>query len=198
MKFEDLSQLASWLSKDYASEIFKLLMIYPTISASEAAARLSLHIKTAQDILEGLERAGILGRKEIYERKRPYFRYFLKQKRIKIDCDLKGLADQKSKEGLLNKKIHEKKNAPAHFTSSTKSNTLSSVTLITGKGRNKKERRINLTESQGRFLFQLPFPTEPPKTILSLLKKTGILEESVDEVLDIVEVLRDHKVINLI
>lgn len=197
MKFEDLSHLSSFLSKDYASEFFRLLQIYPTLSASEAAARLSLHIKTAQDFLEGLEKAGILGRKEIYERKRPYFRYYLKQKRIRIDCDLEALNTNENKETLKNK-INEKKNGPAIFTSSTKSQALSSVTLITGDGRNKKERKINLTENQGRFLFFLPFPTEPPKTIVSLLKKAKVPEEGFNEVLDIIGVLRDHKVINFV
>jgi len=198
MRFEDLSQMASYLSKDYASEFFKLLQIYPALSASEAAARLSLHIKTAQDFLEGLEKAGILGRNEVYERKRPYFRYFLKQKKIKINCDLKELVGSDDKEALKNKKINEKKNGPAHFTSSAKSQILSSVTLITGQGRNKKERKINLTENQGRFLFFLPFPTEPPKAISSLMKKAGVSEESFNEVLDIIGVLRDHKVINVV
>jgi len=198
MKFEILSRLAWFLSKEYAIEFLRLLQVYPSLSASESAARLSIHIKTAQDFLEGLENAGILGRKEIVEKKRPYFRYFLRQDRIKIDCDLKDLIDNKNRVELLNRKVKENKNAPAHFASSSKSKRLSSVSLILGEGRSRKERKISLTENQGRFLFFLPFPTEPPLGVRAVLKKADIEEQNIDEVLDIVEVLRDHKVINVV
>ena len=54
MDFKQAAILGSFISKDYAEDIFELLVNYQAISASEAAARLNLHIKTAQDFLEAL------------------------------------------------------------------------------------------------------------------------------------------------
>ena len=54
MNFHTAAKYASLLSKDYAEDIFRLLVNYQAISASEVATRLNLHIKTAQDFLEAL------------------------------------------------------------------------------------------------------------------------------------------------
>ena len=109
MDFNSLSKLSSLLSRAFSEDILRLLLIYNDISASEAASRLDQHIKTAQDFLEGLASLGILEKKEVYEGKRPYFRYKLRQKTIKIDFDLNGLYDFSEVGNLLNKKIRERK-----------------------------------------------------------------------------------------
>src|SRR5512136_2181269 len=88
MDFRTAARYASLLSKDYAEDVFALLVNYQAISASEVAARLNLHIKTAQDFLESLAQLGILSKEEVFEKKRPYYRYALRQGRILIDIDL--------------------------------------------------------------------------------------------------------------
>ena len=62
MDFNTASKLSSLISKDYAEDFFKLLVMYQDISASEAASRLNLHTKTAQDFLEGLDSFGIVSK----------------------------------------------------------------------------------------------------------------------------------------
>jgi len=54
MKFEEVSKIANFLARDYAADFLRLLVVYKTISASEAAPLLEIHIKTAQDFLDGL------------------------------------------------------------------------------------------------------------------------------------------------
>ena len=54
MDFAAARRLGACLSRDYADEFFRLLVNYRDISASEAASRLGLHIRTAQDFLEAL------------------------------------------------------------------------------------------------------------------------------------------------
>ena len=73
MNFETAAKLHSFLSKSYAQAIFELLVTYRDISASEAASRLSLHIRTVQDFLETLTQLGIPSRQEVRENKRPIF-----------------------------------------------------------------------------------------------------------------------------
>ena len=96
MDFNKASQLGVSLSKDYAEDFFKLLVNYQDISASEAASRLSLHIQTAQDFLENLADLKIVKKTEVFEKKRPYYRYTLNQTSIKIDLDLISSLPDKS------------------------------------------------------------------------------------------------------
>jgi len=196
MDFQTLSKLASLLSKPFAQEFFRLLLIYRTISASEAASRLNLHIKTAQDFLEGLETLGIVTKEEVFEKKRPYFRYALMNKKIKVEFDLEQLKMAHENERALDTIwIKEKKKANCVFKSSPRGDVISSITLFSGKSRGKEERKIILTESQGRFLYYLPFPTEAPQSIRHILKKASLDVSYADEILDIVRFLSDRHVI---
>ena len=91
MDFKRAATFGSYISKDYAEDLFRLLATYTSISASEAASRLNLHIKTVQDFMEAMNGLGILQREEVYEKKRPYFRYSLSVKRIVMEIDLEPL-----------------------------------------------------------------------------------------------------------
>jgi len=62
MDFKQAAKLGSYLAKDYAENLFRLLINYHDISASEAASRLNLHIKTVQDFLEGMTELGIISK----------------------------------------------------------------------------------------------------------------------------------------
>jgi hypothetical protein len=196
MDFKQAAILGSCMSKDYAEEFFSLLATYRDISASEAASRLSLHIKTAQDFLEDLFTLGITDRQEVYEGKRPYFRYSLKERKIFFELDLSYLFPEKAAENAqLAIRIREKQNARIRFTTSRSNDYISSVTIWTGEGRDRKERKINLSIPQGRFLFHLPFPTAEQLSIEEIILKAGLDRTNIPEIIDIVNVLIDFGVI---
>jgi predicted transcriptional regulator len=197
MKFEDVAKISSLLSKEYAADFLKLLVVYRTISASEAASLLELHIKTAQDFLEGLAQMGILEKEEVYEKKRPYFRYTMVKPQITIETDFSELYDASAEKDESKRKIREKINAGAVFTPAGAGEKIASVTLFTGEGRKRKERKIRVTEAQGTFLFYLPFPTESPRSIAGILKKAGLEESFLPEILDIVDILEKYNVIEV-
>lgn len=192
--FERGRKLAGFLAKDYAKDFLTLLVMYRDISASEAASRLNIHIKTAQDFLEGLEEAGILGRREAAEGKRPYFRYSLREKNIQISFDLGGLYDSRSQAAASSWKIKERKNSGALFKEG-RGERISAVHVFEGSGRSREERRYSLTECQGRFLFNLPFPTEPPSRVADIMRKAGLEDDCLPEVIDLVGILLERKVI---
>ena len=199
MDFKQAAKLGSCLSKDYAEDLFRLLATYKSISSSEAASRLDLHIKTAQDFLEDLFSLEILDREEVYEGKRPYFRYRLKVKEISFKLDLKKLHLQEElSDSRLKMMIREIKNAGARFTTSRSNDYISNVVIWMGEGRNRTERKINLSVPQGKFLFHLPFPTAEPLSIHEIMKKAGIDHSNIPEIVDIVQVLIDFKVIESI
>ena len=197
MNFKKVSQLSALLSKSFAEEFLRLLVIYHDISASEAASRLDLHIKTAQDFLEELTALDIIERNEVYEKKRPYFRYVLKKKKLTIEVDFFDIYNPRGKRNKINLKIRERKNTGAIFSTSVSNDRISSVSFFTGEGRNRKTRKVNLTNRQGKFLYHLPFPSAHFTSIQEMLSKTDIEESSIPEILDIVETLERYNVIEI-
>jgi len=73
----------------------------------------------------------------------------------------------------------------------------SSVVIWIGKGRDRKERKINLTITQGKFLYQLPFPTAEFLKIEKIMQKTGVDKIHSPEILDIVKLLEEVGVIEV-
>jgi DNA-binding Lrp family transcriptional regulator len=194
--FKKAAKLGSCLSKDYAEDLFRLLITYESISASEAASRLGIHIKTTQDLLEDLQSLEILKREEVYEGKRPYFRYSLIVKEISFSVDLTRLnVVEKVADSRLRMKIREIKNAKARFTTSRSNDYISSVVIWMGEGRDRSERKFNLSYPQGKFLFHLPFPTAEPVTITELMTKAGVDKNNIPEIIDIVQELIELNVI---
>ena len=196
MDFKIVSKISALLSKAFAEEFLRLLVIYRDISASEAASRLNLHIKTAQDFLEELTALDIVKKTEVYEKKRPYFRYSLKKKKLNVEVDFSALYDSKGKENKLELKIREKKNSGAMFSTSVNNDRISSISFFTGEGRKRKVRKINLTIPQGKFLYHLPFPGAEFKSVKEILYIADINESGVYEIIDIIEVLENYKVID--
>jgi predicted transcriptional regulator len=194
MDFTTAAKYASLLSKDYAIDVFALLVNYQAISASEVASRLDLHIKTAQDFLEGFAQLDVLEKEEVIESKRPYYRYNLKTKRLVIDIDLEQVR-QPASHNSLSLHIREKEDTAARFSLARDGNHISNVTIWSGEGRERTERKIKLTTPQGKFLYHLPFPKATPLTITDIMHKASLDEAHAPEVLDLVQMLLKYGVI---
>ena len=197
MKFSELSKLGSLFSKGFAEDFFRLLVIYNDISASEAASRLDQHIKTAQDFLEGLAELGIVEKSQVFEKKRPYYRYRLITHKIQFSFDLNELYNPSDVSFRLTQKIREKKNAGAMFSTAGNNERISQVVVLTGEGRKRKERKINLTIPQGRFLFHLPFPNAKFKTVSDIIDEAAIDNVHVLEIIDVVGFLVKFGIIEI-
>ena len=197
MDFHTAAKYASLLSKDYAEDIFKLLVNYHAISASEVATRLNLHIKTAQDFLEALAQLDVLSKEEVLEKKRPYYRYTLEQTRLVIDVDLMQVKQEPSQKNLT-LRVREKENAGARFSVARSDDYITNVAIWTGIGREREERKIKLTAPQGRFLFHLPFPKAEPLTVDEIMQKAGIAESLAPEIIDLVQLLEKYNVIEAV
>lgn len=196
MTFKQAQRIATLLAKPFAESILTLLVSYKDISASETATRLELHIKTAQDFLEELTNLGVCTREQVYEKKRPYYRYKLKQYRLSMDVDLSELAEADSAaDRQMQIKIRERKNVDAVFTVGRGGNFISSITLFSGEGRRKKERKLSLTQAQGKFLYFLPFPTAPALEIMEIFEQANIEPDRRLEIVDLVDLLLEHGVI---
>jgi len=197
MDFKKAAILGSYISKDYAEPLFRLLATYKDISASEAASRLSMHIKTVQDFLEAMASLDILEKTEATESKRPYFRYSLKTRNIKMDIDLAPLfADTKPNDKIA-QRIRENKNARVRFTIARNNQYISNIYIWIGEGRERKERKLNLSIPQGKFLYHLPFPSANFQDIATIMNSAGVSMDNSSEILDILKELEDYKVIEI-
>lgn len=197
MDFATAAKYGSLLSKAFAEDIFALLANYQAISASEVATRLNLHIQTAQDFLETFAQLGVLSKEEVLEKKRPYFRYSLQQTHITIDIDLRQVKVEPTHNSLA-WRIRERENAGARFAAARSDDYITSVTIWTGNGREREERRIKLTTPQGKFLYYLPFPKADPLSIVEIMRKAGIEDNLAPEILDLVQLLEGYEVIEKI
>ena len=195
MDFIEARKLSNYLSKRYAEEIFRLLMTYQDISATEAASRLNLHVQTAQEFLETMTSYEILTKKEVFESKRPYFRYKLAKQKISFEIDLDKVFVEKVSNDEAVYTIREKKNSGAKFTVARNGKSFSSVSIWKGNARSGKERKINLTESQGLFLFNRPFPDALPLSVDEIIARSEIDIAHKPEILDIVRELIEISVI---
>lgn len=195
MDFKKAAILGSYISKDYAEDLFKLLATYQNISASEAASRLSMHIRTVQDFLEAMASLDILEKTEALEGKRPYFRYKLKTRMINFKLDLEPLFERSQTDDKLSLKIRENKNVRVRFTVARNNQYISNIVIWIGEGRDRKERKLNLSMPQGKFIYHLPFPSAKFQSISEIIKNAGIEGTHISEILDIVNVLQDFKVI---
>ena len=186
--FTTAATLGAFLSKPYAEQVFELLANYRDLSASEVASRIRLHIRTAQDFLEGLAELDILKKTEVYEKKRPYYRYSLITDTIEFSLDLTKFKHEKAiKEN--EKYIREANNTAARFITSRSDSYISSVVVWSGNGREQEERKINLTMPQGKFLYHLPFPNAPTKPISEIMEASEIEESLLPEIIDLVDLL---------
>jgi predicted transcriptional regulator len=195
MDFQQAALLGACLSKDYAPEMFRLLVNYRSLSASEAASRLDLHVQTAQTFLETLESLDIVEKQESREKSRPYYRFTLRTDRIRLELDLTGLADTSDGAPDQQSLIRERKGAGARFVTARGGGAISSVTVWTGKGRSREERKLNLTECQGAFLFHLPFPGAEALSVADIMRKAGLDGSSAPEIQDIVDRLESLGVV---
>jgi predicted transcriptional regulator len=195
MNFEEAAIFGTYISKSHAKDIFRLLKNYRDISASEAASRLGMHIQTVQDFLEAMAGFDILEKKEVTERKRPYFRYSLKTEKIGFEINLGTELKNSDSDWLESAKIKEKKNAGVRFSLARNGQYFSSVAIWVGKGRERTEKKISLTTAQGKFLYNLPFPDGEFATLEEIRVKSGTENDDLPEIKDLVEELIQYKVI---
>ncbi len=98
----------------------------------------------------------------------------------------------------MSQRIRERARSGARFVTARGDSTISNVTIWAGTGRDRKERKINLSGPQGKFMFNLPFPDADALSITEILDKAHIDPTLAPEILDLVDVLSQHQVIEIL
>jgi hypothetical protein len=127
----------------------------------------------------------------------PYYRYNLTTTKLKLEVDLGAFKKEDPGEGL-ERLVREKKNNGANYSVARSGDCFSSVTIWEGEGREREVHNINLTTSQGKFLFHLPFPQARPISIAEVMEKASIELTYSAEIQDIVDELARLGVIDFV
>ena len=115
---------------------------------------------------------------------------------MSLIIDLSSLSQSiEVEDARLNLRIREKQNAKVKFTTSRSNDYISNLSIWTGEGRNRSEKKINLSIPQGKFLFHLPFPSADFLSIMEIMQKAGVDMINTPELIDIVNVLIEFNVI---
>jgi len=99
---------------------------------------------------------------------------------------------------LEQSKIRETRNAGVRFSLALNGQYFSNLSIWVGKGRERSEKKINLTIAQGKFLYNLPFPDGEHLSLEEIRVKAGVEPEHLPEIKDLVEDLIQYKVIEVI
>ena len=195
--FAEAARASVVLSRSFGEDLFRLLALYTDISASEAASRLTLHIKTVQDALEDLHDLGICERREAQEGRRPYFSYRLVTREVRISVNLRALKDEGPIREAMRWRIREKSGTGVVFTSSRKETVVAAVAMFSGSGREREVRTLQLTETQGRVLYHLPLPAEAPMSVRDIIRKAGLRVSHQTEIADMLLILHEQHVLDV-
>jgi hypothetical protein len=147
--------------------------------------------------LDNLAELEIVEKTEVFEKKRPYFRYNLVKTKINLSVNLSAYKSENPGEGLA-RLVREKAENGANFALARVGDEFSGVTIWEGTGRERQEHKISLTSPQGKFLFHLPFPKSRPSSIAAILEKANLGEEYAAEIQDIVDELIRLEVIEVL
>ena len=195
--FEHAAKLGACLAKPYSAELFRLLASYRSVSASQAASRLELHVQTVQSFLDTLAELGIVEKAEATDKTRPYFRYSLKVQRVSIDLDFSSMGRWRNATDSLERLVRERRGAGVRFVIPRNRPLVSSVVVWIGSGRDREDRRMSLTPPPGAVLFRLPRPSDEPRQVVALMAEAGLDDSSTREVLDLVDRLEAMGVVDV-
>ena len=168
------SILAS-LAREFSLEILQELHGRNWSTASEVARNLGIHIATAMRKLAELVAMGL-----VTDRTRngsELTEYGLASARIEIVIDLDSVAKNASKtagDAARHTLVRERPNRNVLAEADEERRVVQRLSFVRGLRWRTVVRTLELTEDEGRFLFRLPFASEPPRYVATIAKEAGV------------------------
>ena len=198
-------KLTEVLGKEHNINILEEIYIKEWATATEIANELKVHVATAMRKLSELENAGLVKKRNRKGTNRPTYEYTLTNSKINLSLDFAKTSKKKSGEAIKEAErlyIRENANPDIVFEMNEKEKAITKVNLMqktVGGLRRKVENSLTLTELEGRFLWKLPFKSEPSKSIIEICLKSNIEKPSeIKKILKLVDNLKKLKVIEIV
>lgn len=177
MEIEVFKKRARLLWKPLNIKILEILYFRKWQTASEIASFLGIHISTAVKYLSEFEEVRILEKRMRESKPRKSMEYKLIDPKIEITLSLKNLIEEEEKIILKkSKKIHirEKKDIDASFEWNEKREVIKKINFMVSGQRRIIMDFLELNEIEGKFLWNLPYPSEDFKSVFEICKKAGL------------------------
>jgi predicted transcriptional regulator len=191
------------LGKELTIPIFENLYMKGWMTASEIARELSVHISTAQSYLESMTKNKLLKQRLRHTRKN-LVEYSLKNPAIDIKINVKRIISKKAE--IARKRaqdmfIKEKSTELVSYEWDEINRKILTINIMK-KSKSVKRVRISksiqLSDTEGRFLWFIPHPTENPKNVIRIAEVAGITETfDLIKIVDLLEMLAYEKIIIL-
>ena len=167
------------LGKEHTLTILTHLYQEPHSTASEVAGVLGIHIATAQKYLEASEKAGILVSRDRPSKPRTAKEYSLVSPRISIEIDIEALAGAVEGAGggtpdLGEIMVREKARSDVAYEWDDAGQRITAILFFRKGMRRRMERKVVLSQEEGRFLWNVPFQSESFRSVAEIMKNAGL------------------------
>ena len=197
-------KLTKVLGKEHNINILEEVNQRGWATASEIAKELKIHVATSMRKLSELEDAGFLKKRVRKGNNRETCEYALKKPKIDLSLDFAQVLKQKSLEAVKEAQrlfIKERSNDNVVYDMNESERRIIRINFMQkafGGLRRKVGRSLDLTELEGRFLWNLPFQSDDPKSVFDICEEGGIkMPEEMKKVIEFVSRLNDLGVVEI-
>lgn len=167
--------LVAALAREYSIELLQELHARGWSSASEVARDMGMHVATAMRKLGELQSLGLLEKRtrtgtDVVE-------YRLPNARVEIVLDLASAATSSAKDAWSRADrilVKEKPNRKILLESDEKSRRVRRILFLKVLRRRTEARTLELAETEGTFLWHLPFASEPARSVADICRRGGV------------------------
>lgn len=168
-------RLIEALAREYSVELLQELHARGWSSASELAREMGIHVATAMRKLAELEALGLLEKRS--RAPSVVMEYRLASPRIEIVVDLEEDAEATSRDAWRQAErvlVKEHPNRQVVLESDDRVRRVRRILFLKVLRRRTEARTLDLAETEGAFLWHIPFASEPARSVADVCRRGGI------------------------
>lgn len=198
---EQFRRAAFVLGKDHCLDIVETLYLKKWATATEVAEELNIHTATAVKYLSELYEIGIAKKRTRTGKYKDAPEYKLINPEIKLTLNFEKIIAEESKgviEASRNIKLKERTREDINYEWDDEKQKILKINVIGAGMRKGIKESIGLSDIEGRFMWNLPYPSEESISIFQICKKAGIKNSlEIKKILNFVEVLEAKGIVDV-
>ncbi|OQX22062.1 MAG: hypothetical protein BWK75_01740 [Candidatus Altiarchaeales archaeon A3] len=202
MNKEQFQRGAFVLSKEHCIDVVEILYLNGWLTATEIAEDLKIHIATAVKYLTELHEIGIAEKRTREGKYKDALEYRLINSEINLTLNFEQIIAEESK-GVIEKagiiKVKEKVRDDVHYEWDDEKQKILKINIIGAGIRRGIQESIELSTSEGKFLWHTPYPSEEGLSVEQICENAGIKNPvEIKKMLKFVDVLKEKGVIEIL
>ncbi|ODS35289.1 MAG: hypothetical protein A7316_04170 [Candidatus Altiarchaeales archaeon WOR_SM1_86-2] len=201
MNKEQFRRAAFVLGKDHCMEVVETLYIREWSTATEIAEELKIHTATAVKYLSELHEIGIVEKRVREGKYKDAFEYRLIEAEINLTLNFEEIIEEES-EGVIEKarsiRVKERVRDDVNYEWDDEKQKILKINIVGAGLRRGVRESIELSDTEGRFLWNMPYPSEDYISVEQICEKSGIKNPvEMKKILDLVRILKEKNIIEL-